>query len=99
MRTGRGPTVAGTATQYQPPFHRIIYLAAGDSTPTTSWLDRSAAFVRARPRSALPAAFARIARRRALTSVRREPSVGSYRFAASFEFPSLRVVPPARFPA
>jgi len=29
--------VAGTTTQYQPPFHRIIYLAAaGDSTPTTS---------------------------------------------------------------
>lgn len=27
--------MAGTATQYQPPFHRIIYLAAAASTPTT----------------------------------------------------------------
>lgn len=87
MRPGRGPTVAGTTTQYQPPFHRIIYLAA-DSTPTTSWLGRSAAFVRARPRSALPVAFAR---RRALTSAHFSPPRAVGRVVSFRSFPlSLR---------
>lgn len=98
MRTGRSPTVAGTTThthihRYQPPFHRIIYLAAGDSTPTTS----CSKIGRVRSRSVLLAAFSstvciRSTRRRALTLVRRESSVGLYRFASSFSESSLFAV-------
>lgn len=68
---GRSPTVAGTTTQYQPPFHRIIYLAAGDSTPTTSCSNdrpRSFTFVRARLLVALSALLRPPRSRRSLQS-------------------------------
>jgi len=72
MRTGRGPTVAGTTTQYQPPFHRITQRRAIRLPRPAA--RTSAAFVRARLSSPLlfslsSCRYTAFSRRRALTSV------------------------------
>ena len=101
MRTGRGPTVAGTTTQYQPPFHRITQRRAIRLPRPAA--RTSAAFVRARLSSPLlfslsSCRYTAFSRRRALTSVFSPPRAVVGRVVivpeASPSRLSLRVVTP-----